>query len=99
MSNPAIDVEGEIRSFIRENFILDGEGPGRDESLSGAAILDSMGVLELIMFVEERYAVKVADEDAVPANFDTISRIARYVTQWRATEGGADDLPAAYRVA
>ncbi|MCA1789612.1 MAG: hypothetical protein LC667_07085 [Thioalkalivibrio sp.] len=40
-----------------------------------------MGVLELIMFVEERFDVKVPDEDTLPENLDSIDRIVRYVDQ------------------
>ena len=91
-------IEHEVRQFISENFILEGEGPSRDDSLTGAAILDSMGVLELIMFVEDRYGFKVPDEDAVPANLDSIRRIAEYVAQRRAI-GGADDAAPSQPVA
>jgi acyl carrier protein len=73
------EIERDVRSFITENFILDGEHLEGDASLTGRGVLDSMGVLELIMFVEERYGVKVPDEDTVPENFDSVDRIVRYL--------------------
>ncbi len=73
------EIERDVRVFISENFILDGEDLEGDASLTGEGVLDSMGVLELIMFVEERYGFKVPDEDTLPENFDSIDRIVRYL--------------------
>jgi acyl carrier protein len=75
------EIERDVRAFISENFILDGEDLEGDASLSGEGVLDSMGVLELIMFVEERFGYKVPDEDTLPENFDSIDRIVRYLDQ------------------
>lgn len=72
-------IEHDVREFISENFILDGEQIEADASLTRRGVLDSMGVLELIMFIEERFEVKVPDEDTVPENFDSIERIVRYL--------------------
>ncbi|HKI58696.1 MAG TPA: acyl carrier protein [Trueperaceae bacterium] len=77
-------VEREVRSFLTDNFILDEDAsdasalPG-DASLTERGVLDSMGVLELIMFIEERYGFKVPDEDTVPENLDSVDRIVGYV--------------------
>lgn len=75
------DTERDLRQFIADNFILDdqaGELAG-DASLTQAGVLDSMGVLELIMFIEERFGIKVPDEDTLPENLDSIDRIVRYL--------------------
>jgi len=78
------DVERDVRRFLADNFILDEDGqdvealPG-DASLTERAVLDSMGVLELVMFIEDRYGIKVPDEDTVPENLDSVDRIVGYV--------------------
>jgi acyl carrier protein len=41
--------------------------------------LDSMGVLEVVTFIEHAYGIRVADEDLVPENFQTIDRIAAFI--------------------
>ena len=77
-------IEREVRSFLTDNFILDEDAtdasalPG-DASLTERGVLDSMDVLELIMFIEERYGLQVPDEDTLPENLDSIDRIAGYV--------------------
>jgi acyl carrier protein len=82
------DVERDVREFISENFILDGEVLAADASLTSHGVLDSMGVLELIMFIEERYSMKVPDEDTLPENLDSVERIVRYVQQRLDAPGG-----------
>ena len=77
------DYERDVRDFIAENFILDDDDLPGDASLTREGVLDSMGVLELIMFIEERYGLKVPDEDTVPENFDTIDRIVAYLRAQR----------------
>ena len=81
-----IDLERNVRGFITENFILDGQEIASDVSLTQQGVLDSMGVLELIMFIEERFGVKVPDEDTLPENLDSIAHIVRYV-QGRLNQG------------
>jgi acyl carrier protein len=74
-----------VRAFVRENFLF-GE-PIRfaeDDSLLELGVVDSTGVLELVAFIEERYAVAVADDELVPENLDSIVRIARFVAEKRA---------------
>lgn len=74
-------IQNDIRAFIIENFLFGdtSQDLGDDVSLIGADIVDSTGILELVGYVEKTYAVAVADADIVPANFDSIGRIAAYV--------------------
>ena len=83
------DIERDVRAFLDENFILDAEaGPLLDDaSLTRAGVLDSMGVLELITFLESTYGFKVPDEDTLPEHLDTVDRIVRYVQTRRADAG------------
>lgn len=83
------DIERDVRAFLDENFILDAEaGPlAADASLTRAGVLDSMGVLELITFLETTYGFEVPDEDTLPEHLDTVDRIVRYVETRRADAG------------
>jgi acyl carrier protein len=42
-------------------------------------IVDSIGVMELVTFVEENFGVEVDDLDVTPENFDSVSRVAAYI--------------------
>lgn len=86
---PVSELEHDVRAFLAENFILDPTaGPlAGDASLTLTGVLDSMGVLELILFLEERYGFKVPDEDTLPENLDTVDRIVGYVRRRLGEEG------------
>lgn len=74
-------IDQQVRDFLKENFIF-GEGwsdLSGDDSLTETGVLDSMGVLELVMFMEERFGVKVPDEDMLPENLDSLNRIVAYI--------------------
>jgi acyl carrier protein len=76
-----MQVQNEIRKFIIENFMWDGDGNlGEEDSLLEKGIIDSTGVLELVSFIEETYCFKIRDEELVPENLDSIKNIAQYVS-------------------
>lgn len=82
------NIECDVRGFIKENFILDGDELPSDASLTSNGVIDSMGVLELVMFIEENYGLRVPDEDTVPENLDSVERIVRYVSDRVGTTDG-----------
>ena len=73
-------IKAELRTFIVENFLFgDGHPLENGTSLIENDLIDSTGILELVSFLEERFGIAVADTDIVPANLDSIERIAAYV--------------------
>ncbi len=75
------NVEETIRTYIARNILFSGNGyPYPDDtSFLNEGIVDSMNMLELVMFVEEQFDVHVEDQDIVPDNFDSVSKLAIYV--------------------
>jgi acyl carrier protein len=72
----------EIRNFIVENFLYGkDDGFGEEASLLEKGIIDSTGVLELVSFLEDKFAISVEDEELVPANFDSLSRLSAYLSK------------------
>ena len=51
-----------------------------DDSLWKEGILDSLGMIELIQFIERTFNIKVGEDDLSPDNFDSINRISRYIS-------------------
>jgi len=74
-------IETQIKQYVAENFLFtdDGYRFSEDASFLEEGIVDSTGVLELVMFVEETFDVAVQDEEIVPENFDSVSCLAVYV--------------------
>lgn len=74
-------IEHEIRNFIVETFLFGdaSQAPADNASLIDNGVIDSTAVLELVSFIEERFGIAVADADIVPANLDSVARIAAFV--------------------
>ncbi len=67
-----------IREFITGD-ILHGslKTPLKDEDLLvESGIIDSLGIMTLLSFIEERFSIQIASEDLMPENFSSISTIA-----------------------
>ena len=74
-------IETQIRQYVAENFLFSDNGyelPD-DTSFLEEGIIDSTGVLELVLLVEQTFGVHVADEDLIPDNFDSVTNLAAYV--------------------
>ena len=80
------ETKATIRAFIVENFLFGDESHplSADLSLIDNDLIDSTGILELVGFLEEHFAIAVADADIVPANLDTIDRIAGFIARKQA---------------
>jgi acyl carrier protein len=69
-----------VREFVTSNFFVSDSASLTDgASLLDLGVVDSTGVLEIIGFLEQAFGVKVEDDEIVPANLDSIDRIAAYV--------------------
>jgi len=82
-------VEQEIRTFLVENFSLSGDIarlPG-GRSLTERGIVDSVGVVEVLTFLETQYDIQINDDETVPENIDTIDNMVRFVTMKRGLQG------------
>ncbi len=75
------ETEKRVREFIVDSFLFGQEDDqlANDTSLLQAGVIDSTGVLELVVFIEENYAVKVEDDELVPENLDSITNLARFI--------------------
>ena len=78
-----IQLKTDLRQFILDNFLYgqDDNILGDDISFLEKGIIDSTGVLELVSFIEETYAISVDDEDLIPDNFDSLNRLSSFITQ------------------
>lgn len=73
-------VKDELRRFIVERHLSGrDDGFGDEESLLERGIVDPAGVMELVAFVERRYAIRVEDRELLPENLDSLERLARFV--------------------
>jgi len=76
-----------VRHFLDENFLY--MRPdfklGDDDRLLERGVVDSMGVAEMVTFIEDEFDIKTSDEDISEANLGSLRAIGRFVSQKRAT--------------
>ena len=79
-----MELKNQVRDFITANFyVADPKALENSTSLLDAGIIDSTGVLEVIMFIETTFGVTVEDSEMLPENLDSIERIAAFVARKR----------------
>lgn len=71
----------EIRKFIIDNFYYgqDAQALEDDTSFLENGIIDSTGVLELVSFIQEQYAIHVSDDELIPDNLDSLNKVSSYL--------------------
>ena len=76
-----IDIKETIREFIANNFLKREESKtfGDDDSFLENAMIDSTGIVELVVFIEETFGFRVEDEEIIPANLDSVNKLVVYV--------------------
>ncbi|MDE2402853.1 MAG: acyl carrier protein [Burkholderiales bacterium] len=79
-------IKDQVRQYIVDNFIMGSDGVSFSDadSLLELHIVDSTGFLELIVFIEGRFGIQVADEEMVPENLDGLNAIEAYVNRKKA---------------
>jgi len=80
-------VEAVINEYISKELVQDASllPLGNTTSLLETGVLDSLSLLRLVVFIQERFDIVVDDVDLVPENFDTVDAICAYL---RSRDGG-----------
>lgn len=71
----------EVRGLIVQNLMF-GQGDGSfadEDSLMEKGLIDSTSVLELVQLLEERFSIKLEDEELIPENLDSVRNICRFL--------------------
>lgn len=69
-----------IRTFVVDNYLFGEESKlNDDDSFMETGIIDSTGILELVRFLESTFGIKVQDEELIPDNLDSVSKIVSFI--------------------
>jgi acyl carrier protein len=70
-----------ISQFIINNFILNDQKENIDVNISlyENRVVDSTGVLEIVDFLEEKFGIKIEDDELIPDNLDSIKKMSEFV--------------------
>jgi acyl carrier protein len=77
----------EVRDFVVSNFLFGDPALLQDNtSFLDGGIVDSTGILELIMFLEQKFGIKVQPDEMIPDNLDSVEKVTRFLTRKTATQ-------------
>lgn len=75
------EIKSRVRAFVQENFLyaMPDFELGDDDRLLERGVVDSMGVAEMIAFVETEFGVVTSDDEVSETNYGSLAAIARFV--------------------
>lgn len=80
MSANSESVNERIRGFVLDKFPLAKKRNVKDaDELLESGIIDSLGVLDLVSFLEQQFSFTVVDDELIPENFRTVEHIVAFV--------------------
>jgi acyl carrier protein len=76
-----MDTKTKIKDHISKNILFSAEGFTYDDDASflEQGIIDSIGFMELVAFVEKEYGIQVGPQELIPDNFDSVNKLARFI--------------------
>ena len=69
-----------LRTFIKDQLVPNLDHLDENQSLLEGAILDSLRIVKLVMFIEEKFDLNISDRELVPDNFETLSSISKLIS-------------------
>lgn len=73
-------VKSTISSFVMQSFPLAQKRKfSEDVPLLESGIVDSVGILEIVAFLEREFAIQISDDDLLPENFGSVAGIVAFV--------------------
>ncbi|HWP30071.1 MAG TPA: acyl carrier protein [Chloroflexota bacterium] len=80
-----MEVAQKLKHFIAtELMYADDDALSSDEPLLGSGIVDSLGIMRLVSYIEEEFGVVVPEDQLIPDHFQTVTRLAAFVERLRA---------------
>jgi acyl carrier protein len=77
-----------IRSFVLQRYPAARKHPLDDHAaLLTSGIIDSLGMLDLVGFLEKSFAIQLSDDELTPENFASIASLTLFVEMKRAQIG------------
>jgi acyl carrier protein len=73
------DIELEIRTFLVDNFLLGRKEKLRDDEPLLGNVVDSTGVVELVVFLQERFDISVDDDEVIAENLGSVRNAVAFI--------------------
>ncbi|MDP2338132.1 MAG: acyl carrier protein [Bacteroidota bacterium] len=76
-----LQIQEKIKQFILKTSYVSSDQVNYDTLIFQQGIMDSMGFISIIDFIEESFSITAADNDLLEANFESINAIADFVSR------------------
>ena len=72
-----------IMEFIKNQLVREKtmKNIGRGDDLIESGVIDSLGILKLLEFLESKFSIHIADEELIPENFESIESIESFISR------------------
>jgi acyl carrier protein len=78
-----LEIQDAIHEYLLTEFGADRDGFAPDENLLAQGVIDSMGIVKLTAFLEDRFGIETDDDDLVPENFESLAALCAFVERKR----------------
>ncbi len=75
-------ISDKIKKFLERQFPA-ARNVGTEEPLLKNGLIDSLGILEVVTFLEKEFSLTITDEELLPENFESIRSLSAFVQQKR----------------
>lgn len=76
MKGRTMTIHDQLKQYLAENFLADPNATVPDDlDLLGSGVIDSLGMLKLISWIESTYDISISDVDLDPANFQNVDSV------------------------
>lgn len=84
MSQNDSNIGERIKNFLEKQFPAT-KNVGNEDPLLKNGLIDSLGILEVVTFLENEFDITLTDEELLPENFESVRSLSKFVQQKRTT--------------
>jgi len=83
------ELNEQLRDFLLDRFpLVRKRGLNFEDNLLEGGVLDSLGILDLVAFIEKKFDVVLSDDELLPENFESIRHISTFIRNKVPAAGG-----------
>lgn len=72
-------IQEQVKQFILKTSYIPEDQINNDSLIFAQGIMDSMGFISIISFIEEDFSVAAADNELIESNFESINAISNFI--------------------
>lgn len=75
----SLEIKEKLLTFITQNFMVEKEDIDLDKSMIDEGIIDSFGLIEIAVFMEKEFHMKVGEAQMIRDNFGSVNKIIKFI--------------------